>query len=164
MMQMNSVLGENLEDLHQKQDCQRSAQQPELLNSVWEENLEDQKIASMTRNWNVTFCSTIRCHEEKGTIVGGHSLNKVVAHCAREQSTTNNCWPSRAPKTQLRDGTQLREFDVALPRRYMLHVTRLISDVTVTRIKHWMSALESLFAEEGRRSADGDAAVRKPCS
>ena len=33
-------LGENLEDLHQ-QECQRSAQEPTLLNSVLGENLED---------------------------------------------------------------------------------------------------------------------------
>ena len=42
---MNSVLGENLGDLHREQECQRSAQQSALLNSVREDNFEDLRVA-----------------------------------------------------------------------------------------------------------------------
>ena len=42
---MKSVLDENLEDLHLKRECQRSAPKEALLNSVLGENLEDQKFA-----------------------------------------------------------------------------------------------------------------------
>ena len=42
---MNLAQSENLEDLHQKRECQRSAPKEALLNSVLGENLEDQQIA-----------------------------------------------------------------------------------------------------------------------
>ena len=52
---MNHVLEENLEGLHQPRENQQSApqsaqkcvpeQQATLLNSVWEENLEDRRFA-----------------------------------------------------------------------------------------------------------------------
>ena len=44
-MEMNSVLGENLEDLLREQVCQRSARQSVLLYSVQEENIKDLRVA-----------------------------------------------------------------------------------------------------------------------
>ena len=42
---MNLVMGEKIEDLHRELECQRSAQQTEvLLNSVLGENLEDLRV------------------------------------------------------------------------------------------------------------------------
>ena len=65
VMQMNSVLGENLEDLHREQDWQRSAPQA-LLNSVKEENLEDQRFRPLRPgNGMSTLCSIVRCNREE---------------------------------------------------------------------------------------------------
>ena len=50
MMQLNLDLGENLEDLHQERECQRSARQPRL---SWENTLKICESPTTTRNWNV---------------------------------------------------------------------------------------------------------------
>ena len=80
-MRLDPVLGENLEGLHQtheKREFQRSAPQsaqncvherPDaLLNSVWEENLEDRRFAlhdlELGCQQNLLHCSTVRCKEK----------------------------------------------------------------------------------------------------
>ena len=86
LMQMNSVLGENFGGLGNQRSAPQSAQKcvpgnhAALLNSVWEENLEDQKFPPPRPGTGIsTFCSKVRCNrEEQDMIVGTSTSSSTI--------------------------------------------------------------------------------------